>query len=496
MALLQGELTLTYGELHELSSQAGQALNGALDPATPVGYLGRNCLELWVLWFGAGKSGRPFVPLNWRLAPRELAALLEDSGVGLVVVEVEFADQVQLALDLMEHPVSMLPLAPEATGGTGLRDWQAGYPTEDPAAEVFGHDAALIAYTSGTTGRPKGALTTHESFSFSFLSDELEPTISWDRDYVALMVMPNFHLAGTWVSLPALYQGASLAVVPAFEPAAVLDAVDRYQPTFMCLVPTAIQFLLDHERARRTDFSRLKTVVYAGSSINASTIRKALDILDCDLRQFLGTTETYIISILRPEDHDLDRPELLASCGKPIPLVEVQITDPDGNEVPDGQVGELRVHTPMLMAGYLNKPEETANAVENHWYRTGDVGYRNPEGYLFLVDRAKDMVVTGGENVYSIEVERAVASFPGVSQVAVVGTPDNRWGEVVTAYIVVDPGAQLDAGALQEHCRSLIAAYKVPRIVNVVDDLPLTPSGKIRKADIRVQAAEAATTGR
>jgi acyl-CoA synthetase (AMP-forming)/AMP-acid ligase II len=408
-----------------------------------------------------------------------------------VVVEADFVPQVRAALELASRDIQLVPMEPAAVGGTGLGDWQGQYSTEDPASPIGGADTALITYTSGTTGRPKGAMITHESFSLSFLSTELDTAINWDREDVALMIMPNFHLTGTWISVPALYAGASLAVVPVFEPTAVFDAVEAFQPTFMCLVPTALQMLLDHERAGRTDFSRLKTMVYAGSSIGAPTIRKALEVLDCDLCQFLGSTESYFISVLRPEDHDLDRPELFASCGKPIPLVEVRITDPEGNEVPEGEVGELRVHSPMLMAGYLNQPEETQRAIENHWYRTGDVGYRNSEGYLFLVDRAKDMVISGGENVYSIEVEAAVSTAKGVSQVAVVGTPNEKWGEIVTAYVVPEPGEEIDAEALQEHCRSLIAAYKIPRIVHVVDALPLTPSGKIRKADVRAMAKQA-----
>lgn len=490
-ALMEAETSMSYAELDRASNQAGQAIHATTPQGSPVGYLGKNHSELWVLWFGTGKAGRAFVPLNWRLAPPELAALIDDSGVGIVVAERDFIPQLEKALELSASKVHIVDLEPEATGGAGLSSWQGEFGSSDPAVAVSGLDTALIAYTSGTTGRPKGAMITHEAFSLSFLSYELDTAINWERDDVGVMIMPNFHLTGTWVSIPAFYAGASLVVVPAFEPDAVFTVVDRHQPTFMCLVPTALQMLLDHERARSTDFSRLKTIVYAGSSISAVTIRKALDILDCGLCQFLGSTESYFISVLRPEDHDPERPELLASCGRPIPLVDVRITDFDGREVADGEIGELRVHTPMLMAGYLNQPEETAKAVEDHWYKTGDMGYRDPAGYLFLVDRAKDMMISGGENVYSIEVELAVGTFAGVSQVAVVGTPDEKWGDLVTAFVVPASGAAIDAEALRNHCRSLIAPYKVPRIVHVIDELPTTPSGKIRKADVRSMARHA-----
>ena len=496
IAIRAGDISLTYGQLEEQVALLACALAALGEPGSqrPVGFVGKNMPEVWTAWFGAGRCGRPFVPFNWRSPAPELAEVVQDAAPEVIFAEREHADTVAQAVATTGAPIHVVVFDSLASGGSGLSGWVSERPAATPSPAT-GQDVALLAYTSGTTGRPKGAQVLNEAFSLSVLSDELEPTITWSTDDVMLMVMPNFHLAGTWVSVPALYYGATVAIVPAFEPAAVLAAIETYRPTVACLVPTAIQFLVHSEAAQTTDFSSLHTLVYAGSPMPATTIDKALEVLDCDLRQFYGTTETYIISILRPDDHRVTDPEAVgikASCGKPVPLVETRVVSPDGADVATGEVGEVLVRSPYTMAGYLGKPQETADAIRDSWYWTGDLGYRDAGGFLYLVDRAKDMVVTGGENVYSVEVERALQRHPKVAMVAVVGTADDRWGEAVTAYVVPSAEAQGDDGdaladELAAHAHELIAGYKVPKIIRVVESLPMTSSGKIRKVDLRKQ---------
>jgi long-chain acyl-CoA synthetase len=492
-ALRVHDVAQSYGDLETSSNRIGNALVAHGAERHNVGFIGKNTPELWELWFGTGKAGSALVPLNWRFTASELVETVEDAETGIVFVDREFEDVMREVVARSGAIRELVVFESRAAGGPGLASWSGGYGDTDPGIPVVGEDIALIGYTSGTTGRPKGAMISHEAFSFSFLSDELEPTISWDADDVALMMMPNFHLAGTWVSIPALYHGATVAILPAFEPGAVMAAVAEYRPTVMCLVPTAIQLLVEDPRAAACDFSSLRTMIYAGSPIGAGLIEKAIDVLGCELRQFYGTTETYIISLLRPDDHDPRSPGILPSCGHPVPLVDVRVIGADGADLPAGQVGQVLVHSPTVMTGYYGRPEETEQAFRDGWYLTGDLGYRNEEGYLFLVDRAKDMVVTGGENVYSIEVEKAIQRHPDVSMVAVIGTPDERWGEAVTAFVVPRPGALLDPEQLVSHCREHIASYKVPKFVHITDALPLTPTGKIRKVDLRKLAGAAAT---
>jgi acyl-CoA synthetase (AMP-forming)/AMP-acid ligase II len=244
------------------------------------------------------------------------------------------------------------------------------------------------------------------------------------------------------------------------------------------------------------DFSSLRTLIYAGSPMPTATIDKALELLGCELRQFYGTTESYILTILRPDDHISHQDDIKASCGKPIPLVYLRVVDSDGTDVRDGDIGQVIVRSPMIMSGYYRKPQETADVFRDDWYWTGDLGYRSESGHYYLVDRAKDMIVSGGENVYSVEVERALQRHPAVALAAVVGMPDERWGEAVIAFVVPNAGDRLAesfsttlADDLKAHARQLIAAYKVPKVIHIVESLPMTPSGKVRKVELRKLAS-------
>lgn len=496
IALKAGPLSLTWRQLDAAVNAVSAALRH--QPEGPVAFVGQNVPEFWVAWCAANAAGRPFLPLNWRSTAHELAPVLGDGRPGVVLAQQPFADLARHAVDQglrpSEHDVALVLFDSLADDGAGLADWAAPVAAPGPApVTVRPDDVSLIAYTSGTTGQPKGVLIRHDAFDLFNLSDHLEPTITHtDRD-VHLMVMPNFHLAGSWVSLPTLHHGGTVVMVPAFDPTAVLQAVQAHGVTTMCLVPTAIQALVDDPHLAEYDLSSLRTLIYAGSPIPAATIDRALDRLGCDLRQFYGTTETYIITILRPDDHR--NPALQTSCGAPVPLVDIRVEAPDGSVAGTDEVGEVLVHSPMVMAGYLNNPSATQEVLRDGWYRTGDLGRLDATGNLHLVDRAKDMVVTGGENVYSVEVERALQQHPGVQAVAVIGTPDPRWGEAVTAFVVPsrplgdEHGERADlAEELRRHCRDLIAGYKVPKHLHFVPSLPLSPSGKVRKVDLRATA--------
>jgi acyl-CoA synthetase (AMP-forming)/AMP-acid ligase II len=257
----------------------------------------------------------------------------------------------------------------------------------------------------------------------------------------------------------------------------------------ICLVPAAMQALLDHRDAGTADFSALRRILYAGSPISAEILRRALDLFGCGFVQFYGATEMWIMSLLRPQQHDLAFPDHLSSCGTPVHFVEMRVVDTSFKDVPDGTVGEFLVRSPVMFSGYWNQPSATAAALHDGWYRTGDLGRRDADGYYYIVDRVKDMIITGGENVYSVEVERALSAHPEIIAVAVVGAPDAQWGEAVTAFAVLAPGSALTEADLKAHCRGLIAGYKVPKRVYIEPNLPQTASGKIQKAELRRRLA-------
>jgi acyl-CoA synthetase (AMP-forming)/AMP-acid ligase II len=486
VALVEARRAVTYGELDERSNRIANAIIAAgVRPGSHIGYLGKNSVAFYEIWMGVTKAGCALCPLNWRGPAVELAGLVHDAKLPMIFVGPGFAG---LAVDVRRLVAVLLDLVKEEK----LVDWLADADCADPGVPVAGHRTALLAYTSGTTGTPKGVQITHAAFANWFRFAASEPAPQWSADDVGLMTMPNFHLAGTWVTLPALNHGATLAILPAFDPDDFVQAVGTYRPTVACLVPTAIQLLLDHRSSRSCDFSSLRRLLYAGSPIGIETLRRAIAVFGCDLVQFYGTTETYIITLLRPEQHRPDDPRLLTSCGKPMPMVELRVVSPDGRDVATGVVGEVLVRSPWMFTSYWNKPHATAAAIVDGWYHTGDVGTLDENGNLYLVDRLKDMIVSGGENVYSAEVERALAGHPGVAEVAVVGAPDEKWGERVVAFVVQRPVASVTAADLVAHCRRQIAGYKVPKAIHFVPALPSTASGKVRKAVLRQRLLEAA----
>ena len=486
VALIDAYGAVTYGELDDRSNRIANAIiDGGVRPGSHIGYLGKNSAEFFAIWMGINKAGCALCPLNWRSPALELAGLADDAQLPMIFVGPGFAG---LAADVQREVAVSVDLVEEEA----LSDWLVDAASADPGHPVAGDRSALLTYTSGTTGKPKGVQISHDAFANWFRFSASEPAQQWGADDVGLMTMPNFHLAGTWVTLPALYHGATLAILAAFDPDDFVRAVDAYRPTVACLVPTAIQLLLDHPSSELCDFSSLRRLYYAGSPIGVDTLRRAIATFGCDLVQFYGTTETYIITLLRPEQHRLDNPRLLTSCGQTMPTVELRVVNPNGRDVPTGDAGEVLVRSPWMFSGYWNKPEATAAAIVDGWYHTGDGGTFDEDGNLYLVDRLKDMIVTGGENVYSAEVERALGGHPAVASVAVVGAPDEKWGERVVAFVVPRPEVSATAADLVSHCRRQIAGYKVPKEIHFVPELPVTASGKVQKAGLRQQLLKAA----
>ena len=331
-------------------------------------------------------------------------------------------------------------------------------------------------------------MLTHGGFNRIRLCEHLEPAYQWDDDDIFINPLPNFHLLSIGIAFQCLYNGVAISIVRQFDPAVILATIERDRPTLLTLTPTMIQMLLDHPNAASTDFSSLRLTLYAGSPISLGLIKRAIAMMPGKFMQFYGATEASgAFSILRPDEHDLDDEAKLQSCGRPLPLIEFRIVDGEGNDVADGEPGELLIRAPAITAGYWNQPETTAQAIKNGWYRSGDVARRDAEGLYYIVDRVKDMIVSGGENIYSAEVENALSTHPEVAAVAVIGVPDERWGEAVKACVVRKAGSALDEAALLAHAREKLAGYKVPKSIDFMESFPLVPSGKVSKVELRAR---------
>lgn len=488
IALIDGDRRRSYAAFDERSNRiANQLIAIGAGPGSLVGYFGKNSIEFWELWFGASKAGCALAPFNWRCASAELVQIVDNANPALVVVAAEFETVFAQVRDGCSTHFPLIVFGREDDAyGAWLTAGDAGAVTRDVDANEIG----LVSFTSGTTGLPKGVATTQGNFAWSFLCTALEPALAWGEGDVMLMAMPNFHLGGSWLCLYALLNGTAITMVPQFDPDLCIEAINRDRVSMAPIVPAAIQLLLDHPRASPEAFAALRSIIYFGSPIGATTMMRARAEIGCDLIQVYGTTEANFVTILRPEDHFTDDAAILASCGRALPLCVIRIVDADGQVVPAGTVGEVEARSPMAFARYLGHPNATAEAWRSGWYRTGDLGRMDAAGFLTIVDRAKDMIISGGENIYSAEVEGALGKLPGIRQCGVVGLPDAKWGERVTAAVIVDPSAGLTDAAIIAHCRTLIAGYKVPKQVLFLEALPQTPTGKVQKAALRKLLAE------
>ncbi len=488
-ALIDVSGSRSFRELDTISNQVASALIAAgVGPKSHIGFFGKNSGRYYEMLFGANKAGCALAPLNWRLSVAELVPVIEDAQCPVIFVDKEFVDTVKAVAEKCAQRFETVVYDSTAAESETLQAWLARGDGRDPQIQIHPQDTAVLIYTSGTTGRPKGVQLTHGGLGYMRLCEHLEPALQWHADDVMLVVMPVFHLVGTGLSVQALYNGSTLSILPALEPAKLIQYIARDRPTICALVPTAIQMILDHPDAATADFSSLRLVMYAGSPISSRLLQRALVEMKCQFMQFYGATESSgALTLLRPEQHDLHNEAKLRSCGTPLPLIEIRIVGEDGQVVADGMTGEFQVRSPTLFGGYWNQPETTAEVLRDGWYRTGDAGYRDSDGLLYIVDRVKDMIVTGGENVYSGEVEQALQKHPGVRVSAVIGVPDARWGERVTAVIIPATTPAPTSEEIIAHCRSLIAGYKVPKEVHFVETLPMTATGKVLKRAVRDQ---------
>jgi long-chain acyl-CoA synthetase len=486
--LTQGATTLSWAELYERAKRVGHRLvaDGVV-AGDRVAFLDRNGIEYFETFFGCALIGAVCVSVNWRLAPAEIAAIVEDAGAAVLIYGPDYEGTVAEVAPLVTSVRTWVAVAAYAS----WRDALGSGVVEDPGFEPGPDEVVTQLYTSGTTGLPKGAMISARNIST--ILNEAGRVFSIGSDTVSLVAMPLFHIGGTGWALCGMSRGGHSVILRDIDPAELLALVERHRITETFVVPAVLMFLLATPALATTDVSSLRTIFYGASPISEDVLVRSIAAFGCDFAQVYGLTETTgAITSLMPEDHDPDGPRsgLLRSAGRPFAHVELRIVDTDsGEELPPGAVGELWTRSEQNMLGYWGKPDETAAVLsEDGWFRTGDAGWLDGEGYLFLHDRIKDMIVSGGENVYPAEVENALLAHPAVVDAAVIGVPDDRWGETPKAVVVLAPGATAGQPLSDEiiaFTRGRLAHYKCPTSIDVVDALPRNPSGKVLKRELR-----------
>lgn len=481
VALETAEGRLTYAELALRVRKAIGALAAlGIGEGDRVCWLGANGQGWFEAFFATVGLRACFSPLNLRLSPAEIAYMLDDSGASVLLVAPTEIALAEAAVAAMEQPIRILTVGFDHPGHDRLAIDESAPQAPLPQRES---DDILQLYTSGTTGRPKGVRLTNANYAGFLLHSGKVEGFDYDSAETLAIVMPQYHVAGANVSLAGLAHGCRVIVERAFDARRVLHLIQSERVAQIFLAPTLIRMLLDTDETGNADFSSLRTVGYGASPITEALLAEAQRRMGCQFTQYYGMTETSGAgTYLAPSSH---RPGLLRSCGKAWPGMEARIGRPDGSEAAVGEVGEIQLRGAMVTPGYWNRPEATGELLSDGWLHTGDAGYADEQGYLYVHDRIKDMIVSGGENVYPAEVENAIAGCPGVGDVAVIGIPSERWGEEVKAVVVPAPGATVAPDDVIAWARARIAGFKAPKSVDVVAELPRNASGKVLRRELR-----------
>lgn len=486
-ATVFADRTRSFSELvHRVSCLAAGLRSLGVTSGSRVAMLSPNSDKLFEATLATLWVGGVAVPLNTRWSELEIAATLADSGATVLFLSEHFSDMANLKSVMEPLPLRLVRFH-SGNGDCELEALISEYsPLED--TQSHGDDLAFILYTGGTTGRPKGVMVSHSGLITAAVSVSAGGCGTQGQIY--LHVAPLFHMADVQFMVNHLLNMGTHAFLPVFDPVATQEFIERAQVSDVLLVPTMIQALISHPTLDVHKLSSLQTIIYGAAPMTPALLERAMQALpQCQFIQGYGMTETGLAAMLPARFHipgasgkDLER---MSSAGFELPLAEVRIVDPAGYEVPSGEVGEIQIRSPSLMQGYWKNEEKTASALTDGWMHTEDLAYRDSDGFIYIVDRLKDMIITGGENVYSSEVENVISRHEAVAQCAVIGVPDEKWGERVHAEVVLKKGQQLSEKALLAFCRDQLSSFKCPRSFSFSEALPLSPAGKILKTEIR-----------
>lgn len=482
-ALVADGQAVSYRDLQTQTYRVAQRLAGLnSDGGARIAALTGNDIRFFPLWHGASEAGWVLSPVNNRLAPDEVTFILNDGQAQVLVVDAQHEALAKAVLPELKHIRQIVSLENSHDQWDCWDPWLEAADASAVEHQANAADTVIQLYTSGTTGYPKGVELSHTAVLHC--ARAMMGLKSWDPGEVSLVTAPLFHTAGCAWAHCALQSAGTVVVLRSPSPDNILKAIEDNAVTEALLVPAVINMLIQHEACEGADLSSLRRILYGASPIPVPVLRRAISLFGCQFEQGYGLTETVgPVAMLRPEDHLED--DKLKSCGKPVPGMDARVVDNNLDELPAGQVGEILIAGPQLMKGYWQKPEDTQRTITGRWLHTGDAGYFDDDGYLYIHDRVKDMIISGGENVYPAEVESALAGLEGVADVAVIGVPDEKWGETVKAIIVTRPGFTLTESAVIAYARDRIAGYKCPKSVDFAETIPRNAAGKILKRVLR-----------
>ncbi|RJP27002.1 MAG: long-chain-fatty-acid--CoA ligase [Actinobacteria bacterium] len=489
-AFISGEKSCTYEEFNRRVNRAANGLLAAgLEKEDRVAGMFFNCVEFMEVYFACAKLGLIFIPLNFRLTPAELKGIFDDTETRALFFHSEFAAAMGELIELCAKPLEVVACVGDTIPdfACDYEEWSAGFGEEEPAVPEPPdiEDPQLIMYTSGTTGRAKGAVLPHRKTFWNTFNDALE--LLFDNDAVSLVAIPLFHSGGlNIITMPTFYTGGTIILQKFWNPEEALRIISGHKVTHFGAVPTMLQMMLDVPDFDKYDLSSLKGVGIGGAPASRELLDRIVDQMKVPLLiQVFGCTETSIVL-------SCSNMEKIGSAGIPMFHSEVKVLNEDGEEVVpgSGEVGEICSRGPYVMLGYWNMPEETAEAMKDGWFHYGDLATVDEDGYIYIVDRKKDMIISGGENVYPAEVEKVLMEHPKIKDIAVIGMPDEKWGEAGHALILLEnPDDPVTLEEITSFCKGKLARYKIPKQVTYTEAIPRTLTGKILKKELRRQYA-------
>lgn len=478
----------TYGELNaRVNSLANGLIDLGLCRGDRLAILQHNCASYIEIFFASAKIGTALVALDHRLVGRELAYILNDSETGTLIVGAEYVDVVESVRSQLDKVETVICIRGGAPGMKSYDEFVSSRPSTEPNVSVDENDLATLYYTSGTTGLPKGVMTTHKNLWVAMMNTEVALPVK--SDDITLHTSPFSHIAAVWPLLTHCHAGGTNVILERFDPKLVLEAIQHERVTTWNSVPTMIQRVLEYLDIMSYDLSSLRWVGYGASPMPLEVLKKAISTCGNRFAQVYGSTEAYIVTLLPKEDHVADGPEVetkkLTSCGKPIGDCEVRIVDEEGKDVAQGEVGEIAVRGESVFEGYWRNPEETARAIRQGWFHTGDLAHVDDNGYVYITGRKKELIISGGENISPREIEDVIYRHPSVLEAVVIGVPDEKWGEAVKVVVVLRDGKMADSEEIISFCRQNLARFKVPKSVDFVDSLPKTATGKVMRRELK-----------
>ena len=475
----------TYQDFDSSANKVAQGLIAeGCKPNARVAFLGKNS-DTFEFFYGNMKSRTVPVAINWRLAAPEIAFILNDSESEILFVDGEFDELIKQVENEIPKVRKIISIGNSNADWENYKAWRDRQENTDPMLASKSEDDVLQMYTSGTTGLPKGAQLTNANILTAAPMVDQTWCKDWHEGSVNLICMPVFHVAGGLYAILGAIFGCKNIIIPEVDPGLILELIESEKIELALFVPAVILFLLQHPKSEETDFTSLRQVVYGASPIAEDTLIKAIETMQCDFWQVYGLTETCgMATTMTPEYHDPAKGKL-RSCGQPYPGIEIKIVDTNNNQLGTGEVGEILIKSATVMKSYWNRPEATAETIMDDWFYSGDAGFFDEDGFLFIHDRVKDMIISGAENIYPAEVENALMSHPQILDAAVVGIPDEKWGETVMGFVILAEDASISEDEIIAYSREKIAGFKCPKTIKFINEIPRNPTGKVLRRELR-----------